>query len=284
LKINHAITGGGSPPSKYLSLADKNYSILIMTPTMGNCSIDYASSLAQTCVVLQVAGIDVTVGKTMNSCFVHHSRNLNANAFLNSNHSHLLQIDSDMSWQPNVVLDMLLFDKDFISAIGRKKTMDTQFAGVNYTDENGIPIGQTGDKPEDSLVKMAYVGGAFTLQKRRVFEELQKVCEYSAPVGTIFYKDEYTEADWRTEDYTFCIKCKGAGIDVWCYPNVTLGHLGGFDYSGNYFEHLVKLKNADDDRKAVTELRKLTDGLRADPVASRHIGKRAYGLERVHGI
>jgi hypothetical protein len=240
LRINHQ-AGEVKAPGKYDSLRERRLSILLMTPTLdAKCTIDYAKSLTQTCLALYAAGVEVTLGKTMNSCFVHHARNLNANTLLNTNHTHLLQIDSDMSWAPSVVLDMLLFKKQFIAAVGRKKSLNPEFAGVNYTDENGVPVGQIGDTKENSLVKMAYIGGAFTLHERSVFEDMREFCDFSRAIGYVFYKDEYSLQDWQTEDYTFSAKCKKAGVDIWCYPNVTLGHLGNYDYEGNFFDHLMK--------------------------------------------
>ena len=215
-----------------------------MTPSRdGKCSMGYAKSLSQMCVVLNALGIDVVLGETNNSCFVHHSRNLSANAFLESKHTHLLQIDDDMSWNPEAILEMLLKDKEFIAGVGRKKTLDVQFAGVNYTDDDGIPIGELGDREEDVLVKMLYIGGAFTLQKRSVFEKLKSSCNYSSGAnGYVFYKDEYRLSDWQTEDYFFCELCRKNNIDVWCYPNMDMGHLGNYDYKVNFFKHLKNNK------------------------------------------
>lgn len=262
MRINYSLTPGGLRASgKYDSLRGKGYSILIMTPSRdGKCSMAYSKSLAQTCIILNALDIDVVIGETNNSCFVHHSRNLAANEFLRSNHTHLLQIDDDMSWNPECVLEMLLKDKEFIAGIGRKKSIDVEFAGVNFTDENGIPIGEAGEKETDSIIKMLYIGGAFTLHKKSVFQKLIRKVTHCSPVGFIFYKDEYTQQNWQTEDYYFAQLCRENDIDVWCYPNIDMGHLGNHDYKGNFFTHLKSLKKDEKTPSDIlNEIRKLME-------------------------
>jgi len=145
-----------------------------------------------------------------------------------------------MSWEPHVILDMLLFDKDFIAGIGRKKSLDVEFAGTPLTDETGGIVGQLGATQEDAIVKMKHIGGAFTLHTKAVFEKMRNTSIQSNPVGFVFYKDEYDLITWKTEDYRFCEKCHEIGIDIWCYPNIKMGHLGNYDYSGSYFDYLKK--------------------------------------------
>jgi len=84
---------------------------------------------------------------------------------------------------------------------------------------------------------MKYIGGAFTLHKRSVFEKLMTPEDHTK-TGYKFYECRYYFNGWRSEDYVFCEKCTDKGIDIWCYPNIEMGHLGNKNYSGNYFKFL----------------------------------------------
>lgn len=251
MRINHA--GGVKSPGifkgKYDSLRGKGYSILLCTPTLdGNVRVEYTTSLVKTIIALGSLGIPVTIAKNTNSCFVDLSRNLFVAQFMAGDYSHLLQIDSDMSWNETAVLDMLMRDKEFISGIGRKKLDAEEYAGINHTNENGTVIGELGDTEEDVLISMKYIGGAFTLQKRSMFQTLINRWgrTHKAMLGTTegysFYQCRYYDSAFMTEDYYFCDLCERSGIDVWCYANIDMGHHGTRNYQGNFFKYLKGLK------------------------------------------
>lgn len=247
MRINHKTVVGGKLPatlSKYNELINKNIVLLVCIPTRdGKCSLDFTTSLVQTCELLQNLNIPVILNRSNNSCFVDLSRNMFVTQFMKSKCTHMLQIDDDMSWNPEAVLEMLSKDKEFIAGIGRKKIETEEYAGINFTDENGTPIGELGKYQEDCLIKMKYIGGAFTLHKRSVFEKLSKKfpnfkSDGAGKDGYYFYHCQYNKLAWHTEDYVFCHLCEEAGIDVWCYPNVDMGHYGIKNYKGNWFKHL----------------------------------------------
>ena len=140
---------------KYESLRNKGISILICTPTLDSkVRIEYTNSLLETCIKLHDLGIPFVFCQNKNSCFVDLARNLFVTQFMKSNMTHLLQIDSDMSWNADAVLEMLMKDKEFIAGIGRKKTEEIEFAGINYTDAEGTIKGEKGKTDEDVLIKM----------------------------------------------------------------------------------------------------------------------------------
>ena len=233
---------------KYESLRGK-VCLLINTPTLDSkVTHEYAISLVETVLLLTMLDIPVVIGKPQNSCFIDLSRNLFAAQFLEGEYTHLLQIDSDMGWEAEDILKMLLKDKEFIAGIGRKKLEKEEYAGLECVDENGTVKGELGKTQEDVLVKMRMIGGAITLQKRSVFEKLiEKYPSMKTVLGTTpgysFYKCEYHHEAYQTEDYYFCSLCQSAGIDVWCYPNMNVDHYEGRkNYRGNYFKYLKGLK------------------------------------------
>ena len=229
----------------------------------------YAASLAETVKLLNDHGIAVAIAKSDNSCFIDLSRNLFIQRLMKeiNTYTHLLQIDDDMSWSPSSILEMLLKDKEFIAGLGRKKTMEMQFAGEMVV-EDGQPIGEIGDCEETTIIKMERVGGAFTLMKKSAIEKLiEKFPDHkNEGLGYTFYRLEYDKKGLITEDYYFCRLLKKAGIDIWCYPNVTMGHLGSFDYKGNYFDYLKKCKEQEEMKEIFEEAKEAEHGISKEGV------------------
>jgi len=246
LRINHA--GGVKPSGKFNDL--KGIKVLIATPTRDRtCGTDFATSRQATIDLFSKYGITGYTLPYENSCYVDFARNKFVSEFMKTDCTHLLQADSDMSWEPEDIIKMLTYDKEFIAGIGRKKTDEMEFAGVNYTDSMGTIEGQTGEKEEDVLIRMKYIGSALTLHKRSVFEKLAfnfPTLRTKATDGHYFYHSEYTADDWKTEDYVFCSLCEKVGIEIWCYPNIDMGHYGMKNYAGNWFKHLKSLPKAPD--------------------------------------
>ncbi len=233
--------------NKYDVLKDKGISVLFSVPTKDKTvTLGFCVSLVQTAETFFKLGIPFILVDANNSNFTDLTRNMAVQVFMKSKGTHILQIDSDMKWEPNVILDMLLYDKEFIAGVGRKKVEDEEYAGVNFTADDGTPMGQMGEKEEDVLIQMKYVGGAFTLLKRSVFEKL--ILNYPIlkceQVGYAFYQTRYEPNCYKTEDYLFCELCNDIGIDIWCYPNINMGHQGIKDYKGNYFDYLKALPAA----------------------------------------
>ena len=62
-----------------------------------------------------------------NESLITRARNKSLNKFMNTDCSHLLFIDSDIEFQPEAVMDLLLFDKDVSCCVYPKK-------GFNWND------------------------------------------------------------------------------------------------------------------------------------------------------
>jgi len=233
--------------SKYQSLRGKGIKILFGSPSLnGEVSIDFTASLLQSIEMLGKLGIPVLMLKNLNSCYIDVARNLYVEKLLASRATHLWQVDTDMSWPPEAILNMLLKDKDFIAGIGRKKLEKEEYAGINYTDEAGTVLGEFGENEEDVLIQMKVIGGAFTLHKREMFRKIiGKQGLLPTIIGDtkayVFYECKY-RPEWRSEDYVFCDLCTRSDIDIWCYPNINMGHKGYTNYNGNWFKHLKKIK------------------------------------------
>lgn len=229
-------------------LITPSFKLMIGCPTRDNrCSFDFMISMVQTCELMTKLGIDVVIAKAPNDCFVDLARNIIVDSFYTSDCTHLLFVDDDMSWQGDDVFKMLKKNKDLLVAVGRKKCEAIDYAAVEYVDKDGALIGELAEKEEDVLLRMKYAGAAFMLIKKSVIEKMYEEyhyykCKQVGEGAYSLFRCEYTQEQFHTEDYMFCKLWERIGGEIWCYPNVTLGHLGQKDYKGNYFDYLKSLK------------------------------------------
>lgn len=131
--------------------------------------------------------------------------------------THLLFIDSDMTFPPNALEALLEVDKDVVCATATRR------------EEGGTPLGIPLDEKDyyttKSLIKMAMVGMPFMLLKMSVFEKM------TAP----YFAEPIMDGNVIPEDNYFCLKIHEAGFDIWCHLNLSLamGHVGYKEYKIN---------------------------------------------------
>lgn len=207
------------------------------------CFLEFATSLSMTVVRILEKGWQLDIKTSNNDCFVDTARNQLVAGFMHSDCTHLLMIDDDMSWEPEKVIEMIESGKEFIAAAGNLKTEKPKYACQNYTDEIGHPI------VENGLIKALWVGGAFTLHKRSVFEKMIK--EYAHlkclnndvehdKYGYSFYHTRQTRKEYVTEDKAFCELWSNIGGEIWIYPDMNFTHFGYKEFKGNFHEYLLR--------------------------------------------
>lgn len=208
--------------------------------------MDFAKSLAITVALLEQAGVNYVIHESRNSCFVDMSRNKLIAEFLKSDCTHIWQVDDDMGWNPDAILRMLAFDKEFIAAAGPKK--------IDSEDEFCCKINVHADETpivKDGLLSASKVGAAFILLKRSAIQRMidgypeLKCLPVDEETGYMFFQAIYTQNKWITEDYAFCERFIEKGGEVWIYPDVDFVHTGLKDYKGNYHKFLLGKPKAD---------------------------------------
>lgn len=218
----------------------KGVKLYIGIPSRGQCSMDFAKSLALTCAMLETAKVHFCIHENRNSCFVDMSRNRLVAEFLKTDYTHLFFIDDDMGWNPEAVMQMLAHDKEFIAAAGPKKTD----AGDEFCCQINIHADET-PIVENGLISASRVGSAFVILQRAALERMidrfpeLKCLPVDMEKGYRFYEAPYTANTWTTEDYTFCDRFIAAEGEIWIYPEVDFIHTGVKDYKGNYHKFLM---------------------------------------------
>jgi hypothetical protein len=156
------------------------------------------------------------------------NRNKLVEAFLHSDCENLLFVDTDMVWTVPQVIRLLDDDRDIVGALMTKRSPPAIPAfgifGELNPGEKASLVGR-GRFYTDRLFEVDFVGGAFVLIKRKVFETIP------APW---FLQHEKVWGDKHqpvAEDIYFCWKAREYGFKVWVDGRVQVGHKGYYVYT-----------------------------------------------------
>lgn len=210
-----------------------NTHVFIATPAYsGKVNIAYTLAFAQTLHLLTQNNILVTPYISASGSLLVAERNKIIEQFWKSKATHLLCIDGDLGWPAAAVMAMLDTEKEFVAgcypARGEKNTFLFRPVYKNKKDESLFV--------EKHLIKMEYIPAGFMLISRSVIAKMrEKYPElYYEPkdprnnpeAGFCFFDTEVYEGEFWGEDYVFCRRARGAGVDIWVDPLIQFDHDG----------------------------------------------------------
>ena len=258
-------------PTKTEELKPKKFTIFVATPCHSEVSLHYF----QACLELQKQCIKNNVlcsFQVMKSSLVTQGRNLCVSSFMESNHTHLLFVDSDIDFNAASVFKMVAADKDVISVpyplkqlfwdkawerISKgniKNAKDLKFKGLysypmKVEDEKNIRI-------KDGVIEVTHSPTGCMLIKREVIEKMIKaypnmeIVQKSVINGELINRpfmynffdtmyDKETKA-YLGEDFAFCKRWKDIGGK--CHALITdrITHVGEHQYRGCFADELIK--------------------------------------------
>jgi hypothetical protein len=158
--------------------------------------------------------------------------------------THLLFVDADMQFEPELVRDMLNADKPLIGAIYPKKRLPLQWVGS--------PIDPPAE-PENGILELEGLGCGVMLIRRDCVQgmiesgqaevdtnlsgtALNGLLEPHGVKRIIRAFDKVTTPEGRklSEDFSFCRRHRESGGKVFAAIDHTLTHLGTYPFSARY--------------------------------------------------
>ena len=255
--------------SKPLWADNKTVSIYVATPVHSEVSIHYTQSMLEFQKACLDKGIDVTI-EMMKSSLVTQGRNLCTSAFLQSNMTHMLFVDSDIAFSSDSIWRMLEADKDVISIpyplkhIKFDRLISKISAGEVTTPKqahvhcNTYPLRLDDNEAievlDNGVIEVTHAPTGCMLIKRHVFDKLiehypdMDIHQESIIDGKLekkpylynFFDTYYDKANKRFlgEDFAFCRLWRNIGGKCYCYIMDYITHVGEFQYTGRLWDEM----------------------------------------------
>jgi hypothetical protein len=148
---------------------------------------------------------------------VDNARNTIVDAFLASDSTHLLFVDSDTIPPPDVILQFLAHEKDIISAMTPIVEYDEE-KDQYWRRWNCVGMDDKHMVPGTGVLQAKGCGGSCVMIKREVFEALSK------PYFRFQYEDDNGKPVVVTEDIYFIIKALSKGIKAYADTGILCRH------------------------------------------------------------
>jgi hypothetical protein len=243
-------------------------SILLATPCFGGMvSQNYMLSVIRLIGYARIAGFDVSLSMVNHDALISRARSTLLAAFLdNLSATHLLFVDADISFEPQQVERLLRFDKDFTGALYPLKSMDwdlipqrcvergesVQQAALSYV---GTFLPEVERKQEGDFATGVYAGGGFQLIRRNAllkmiaaYPETHFNSVHSLPMSgarrdSVRSSNLFALFDciidpetgvYLSEDYSFCLRWRKIGGEIWIDGASKLTHTGPYDFVGDH--------------------------------------------------
>jgi len=171
------------------------------------------------------------------------------------NSTHILFIDADMGFPPEMVTDMMLFNEPLVGTIYPQRKLPLSWAG------SGTGTAQT--ERRGDFMQVEGVGFGCTLIRRDCIEKmiekfpelidtrlhLHPAGETLRQTGTnrllrFFEKMDLPERGLISEDLSFCLRWQQCGGKTWAAIGHKISHVGPYDYSGRYLDVVEAQANA----------------------------------------
>jgi len=163
--------------------------------------------------------------------------------------SHMLFIDSDMGFSPELIRDFIKFDKPLMGVLYARREMVPSIVGT-------APLGHSLKDIQDNhgfLPATAIGGGVMMISRKMIDEMLRQKPELSQPTPEYLRKAmaaldpaglprilrmfevlQTPEAGRLSEDISFCHRVREAGFEVWANCRHLIHHIGPFDFKLRY--------------------------------------------------
>lgn len=198
--------------------------LFICSPSFdGDFCAPFTESLAGS--IKDLAQHDIkTVYKTLVGVhWIDIARDILAHAFLRSDCTHMLQIDSDLGWSPDSPRRMLAKNAPVIGG-----------AYPIRADVSAYPV-----KHDDGAV--TGLPGGFLMVRRDVVERLSvgptyrcASMQFGAHEVHHLFTREFTSGGYIGEDYAFCNRVRNSGYELSLEPDINFVHVGKKAWNGNY--------------------------------------------------
>ena len=242
-------------------------SIFVATPVHSDVSIHYFKACLEFQKECFIRKIPVMF-QVMKSSLVTQGRQLCVSGFMESNCTHMLFIDSDISFNFKMIERMINYDKEIClvpypikgtdhdkvrARILAGETLSPHLLGNQYTMSVPDP---TNVKVVDGFIEVERgPAGCMLIKKEVIHKLIKEYPEFTINQHTLIdgklvtrnhmynFFDTYWNKDDKTytgEDFYFCKLCKHAGIKMYALVDEYISHHGEYSYTGRLLDEFKK--------------------------------------------
>jgi hypothetical protein len=264
---------------KTLNISKKH--LVIMTPCYGGvCHVNYTICLMNTRKLLESENITLSIEFCRCDSLITRARNnIIGKAMNDSSITHFMFIDSDITWDPNDILNLINSDKSFIGGIYPLKRYiwsnvnDELLSSISKIKDINI-MKQKGMTTEDilrsklikynlnyinnnveiknNLMEVRHIATGFMMFKREVIIQMQNEYSETKYIDDVGFLDEdkcnftyalfdcaVLDGHYLSEDWLFCERWRKIGGKIFVDVSIDLTHTGTEDYKGSILTSLL---------------------------------------------
>ncbi len=245
--------------------------IFVATPVHSDVSIHYFKACLEFQKECFVRKIPVMF-QVMKSSLVTQGRQLCVSGFMESDCTHMLFIDSDISFNFKMIERMINYDKDIClvpypikgtdhdkvkARILAGETLSPHLLGNQYTMSVPDP---TNVKVENGFIEVERgPAGCMLIKKEVIHKLIKEYPEFTIKQHTLIdgklvtrnhmynFFDTYWNKDDKTytgEDFYFCKLCKHVGIKMYALVDEYISHHGEYSYTGRLLDEFKKTEGS----------------------------------------
>lgn len=229
----------------------------------------YIQSMVATSMVLERLGIKWDFWPVFGDFHIERAVNEAYTRFLaDPEATDILAIDSDESWDVMGILRLISHQEEVVGCSYRMKNSWERYTALLKTADDGIPVGKL--LPDGTaLIEAQRLPWGFLRIKKSALEKYRDAYPELRYAGRereqiIFCQQQYIDGQFFSQDFVFSERLKKLGIPLWCDPNVTIGHFGNTEYSGNLDKALRDLKESQESDEKIADAMKTVAGMAAE--------------------
>ncbi len=222
-------------------------------PCYDSVKINSMLSVIKLIQQLGKSGIEVGI-HTMKSPLIHQARNYLTSVFLTTQYQYLLFIDSDVEFEAEAVVRMMVAKKNIVCTPYRVKSadIDKHIYTVEFKDPKNILVLAEG------LVEIEAGPTGLMLIHRKVFEKIMENhhdLKIKNPVGEAlvstdrshsfyynFFDFAFEDGYTMGEDVSFCKLARGDGFKIFANIESPTAHHGSFAWKGTFGKSMKNIK------------------------------------------
>jgi glycosyltransferase involved in cell wall biosynthesis len=220
----------------------KGKRLIIGTPAYsGWVHVEYTRSLLQTHALMAQYGLEVRNVFLCQCARITKARNDIVQSFMESDFDHLLMIDADIGWEPDMPVRLIQHDLPIVGAVTVKR-------GTNQMCIKNIKEGSEDFdySPERKLLRVGAMGTGVMLIRRdaivrmeRAYPNLRMSEGKGGHPGYAFFSEMLTPNGWlEGEDYSFCQRWRAIGGELFVDPFIHLAHLAEIHHEGSLAQEM----------------------------------------------